>query len=222
MVQNPLILISSGRIMGELSMQRRQSELYGLCIAQSGGVAVLDTGGDCSALAQRCDALLLSGGGDVHPALYGQTCDTSAHLSIDPVRDGEEQGLFEAFAARNKPILGVCRGIQVINVLCGGTLFQHLDDHSDACHPITCSARLAALVGSAPMVNSYHHQACNRLGQGLRLAARAPDGVIEAIWHESLPILGVQWHPERMVPSLCDDVTGENHATLFDWLVQQA
>lgn len=220
MVQYPLILISSGRIMGELSMQRRQSDLYGACLARAGGAGVLYAQGDAEALARRCDGLLLAGGGDMHPARYGQERG-GLPLQIDTVRDAEEQALLEAFCGLKKPVFGVCRGAQVINVLFGGTLYQHIENHRSTCHPVACSARLAALIGAAPMVNSYHHQAIASVAPGLRVAARAPDGAVEAVWHERLPILGVQWHPERMAPPLCDDVDGADHLPLFEWLTQQ-
>ncbi|MDO4270890.1 MAG: type 1 glutamine amidotransferase [Eubacteriales bacterium] len=220
MVQHPLILISSGRIMGNLSMSRQQSELYGACLDAAGAAGALYTRGSVALLAERCDGLLLSGGGDVHPALFGQKRE-SDQLSIDPVRDAEEQSLFEAFFSRGKPILGVCRGIQVVNVFLGGTLKQHIDGHAAGCHPVACSAPLAALVGAAPTVNSYHHQAVERVAPPLAVAARAPDGTIEALRHPSAPLLGVQWHPERMVPPLCSDVGTENHLPLFEWLVRR-
>lgn len=220
-MKSPLILVSSGRFLGELSIQRRQSELYGACLSAAGGCGVLYTLGHPETLAAQCDGLLLSGGGDLHPALYGQQRE-SDKLSIDPVRDAEEQALFEAFLARNKPVLGICRGIQAVNVFLGGTLRQHIDGHERGCHAVTCEGRLASLVGAAPTVNSYHHQAVDRLPPVLLPAAAAADGTTEALWHVSRPVLAVQWHPERMVPPLCSDVDGANHLALFDWLVHMA
>lgn len=216
-MRNPLIIISSGREPGALSMQRKQSELYGACIELAGGTGVLYTRGRAAALAARCDGLLLSGGGDIHPALYGQK--QREGLSIEIVRDAEEQALFWAFYEKRKPILGICRGIQVINVLLGGTLYQHIDGHSSCCHEVECTEPLAALLGERPMVNSYHHQAIDTLADGLQIAARAPDNTIEAI--HTLGILGVQWHPERLAPPLCNDVEQQNHLALFEWLINQ-
>lgn len=213
----PLILVSSGRFMDTLSMWRRQSELYADCLSAAGGAGVLCSGGDTDALAGRCDGLLLAGGGDLHPARYGQdrTCD---FLSIDPVRDAEEQALFEAFYARGKPVLGICRGVQAINVFLGGTLRQHVEGHANCCHAVRCTGQLADLLGDSLSVNSYHHQTVERIAAGLTAAACAPDGVVEALVHRSAPLLGVQWHPERMVTSVCDDVTGADHLPLFRWL----
>ncbi len=221
MAQQPMILISSGRIMGNLSIRREQSELYGLCLKAAGGLGVLNAGGSAAPLAARCDGLLLSGGGDVHPALFGQSVGDGARLSIDPVRDAEELALFEAFFRRRKPILGICRGMQVVNVLLGGTLIQHMEGHQAVCHPIVCTAPLAALAGSAALVNSYHHQSVDRIAPVLSPAAYAPDGTVEAIYHRQAPILGVQWHPERMAPPLCEDVKNANHLPLFQWLIER-
>lgn len=220
MVQTPIILISSGRSMGKLSMQRQQSELYGECLLRAGAASALYAGGDAQLLAARFDGLLLSGGGDLHPALYGQI--RQATLSIDAARDAEEQDLYRAFFTLHKPILGICRGVQAINVFCGGTLHQHMERHEDCCHEVACAGLLSSLVGPCCTVNSYHHQDVDRVGHGLRVAARATDGVIEALRHETAPVLGVQWHPERMSPPLCEDVSGADHLPLFTWLCQHA
>jgi len=214
---NPLILISSGREPGALSMQRKQSELYGACIELAGGIGALYTRGKSSALADRYDGLLLSGGGDIHPALYGQK--RKEGLSVEIVRDAEEQALFWAFYEKQKPILGICRGIQIINVLLGGTLYQHIDGHASCCHAVECTGKLAELLGERPTVNSYHHQAINTLADGLQIAARAPDDTIEAVYMPRA--LGVQWHPERLVPPLCNDVDAQNHLALFEWLIRR-
>lgn len=219
-MKSPMILVSSGRTMGSLSMQRQQSALYGMCLALSGGTGVLSSGGDARTLAARCDGLLLAGGGDIHPSRFGQPVQ-SEKLSIDPVRDEEEQALFHAFFSRGKPILGICRGVQVVNVFLGGTLRQHIEGHSDCCHRVRCIPRLAALAGAAPMVNSYHHQAVDIIASSLHAAAWAEDGTVEALLHETAPLLGVQWHPERMVPPLCDDAAGANHLPLFRWLCER-
>ncbi len=213
----PLILVSSGRFMDTLSISRRQSELYAACLSAAGGAGVLYSGASAAALADRCDGLLLAGGGDLHPARYGQACACN-RLCLDPVRDEEEEALFHAFFARGKPVLGICRGIQAINVFLGGTLHQHVDGHAGCCHPIHCTGWLAERFGAGMMVNSYHHQTTDRIAAGLVAVAHAPDGTAEALIHPSAPLLGVQWHPERMVPSICEDVTYANHLPLFDWL----
>ena len=146
-----------------------------------------------------CGALLLPGGGDIDPARYGQ--ENRGSTDIDRERDELEFGLLREALARRLPVLGVCRGCQLLNVACGGTLHQAIPDHGpidekDRLHPSRC--------GESFIVNSWHHQAVDRLGEGFRAVQWAPDGVVEAIRHEALPILGVQWHPER----LCEPTDG--------------
>lgn len=203
--------------MDTLSMSRRQSELYAACLSEAGGAGVLYSGTSAAALAERFDGLLLAGGGDIHPARYGQTCACN-RLSIDSVRDEEEHALFDAFFARNKPILGICRGMQAINVFLGGTLHQHTDGHANCCHSVHCTDWLAEQIGANAMVNSYHHQIVDRIADDLTAVAHAPDESVEALVHPSAALLGVQWHPERMVPSICEDVAEGNHLPLFSWL----
>lgn len=201
-------------------MQRRQSELYAACLAAANAAGVLYSGSAAPVLAARCDGLLLAGGGDLHPARYGQSC-SDVPLSIDEVRDAEEQALFNAFCARGKPILGVCRGMQAVNVFLGGTLHQHTEGHMDCCHSVRCFGLLQAMLGTSQTVNSFHHQTVDRVANMLSVAACAQDGTIEALVHPTAPILGVQWHPERLVPDICTDVVGADHLPLFRWLCQQ-
>lgn len=219
-MQHPLILISSAQTMGSLSISRQQSTLYGSCLAAVHAVGMLYSGADPSHSAARCDGLLLSGGGDLHPTLYGQQ-KVSDSLCIDPVRDKEEQALFEAFYRRRKPIFGICRGMQAINVFLGGTLHQDIPAHSNCCHTIRCTGALSALLDDTVRVNSYHHQSVDRIAPPLVASAHAHDGTIEALFHPFAPILGVQWHPERMVPPYCEDISSVNHLTLFRWLTER-
>ena len=125
------------------------------------------------------------------------------------------------YGLEDSSFLGICRGIQAVNVFLGGTLRQHIDGHGQSCHKVRCAPRLAALVGAAPTVNSYHHQAVGAVAPSLHAAAWAEDGTVEALLHDSAPILGVQWHPERMVPPLCEDVAGANHLAVFRWLCER-
>ena len=149
----------------------------------------------------HCDALLLPGGADIHPRFYGQELNDAE--DIDEARDEYELALFRRFLDAGKPILGICRGMQLINVALGGTLHQHIDGHSridgvDRVHTAhTDDALLRELYSERFDVNSAHHQAVDRPGGGLRVIARADDGTVEAVQHETLPILAVQWHPER-------------------------
>ena len=149
-----------------------------------------------------CAGLLLPGGGDIDPALYGQ--ENAGSVGIDGERDAREKTLFEYFLAQRRPILGVCRGTQLINVLLGGTLHQDIPGHRDekddnflhGSH--TEDPLLLSLYGERFPINSTHHQAIDRLGEGLRAVQWADDGTVEAVRHETLPLFGVQWHPERL------------------------
>ena len=163
------------------------------------------------------DALLLTGGGDVDPVIYGCASDPSTRF-VNRDRDQLEMALIQCFLNSGKPVFGICRGIQILNVAQGGKLIQHLPDHlpvrraeahgqvegQDVSHPVYLveGSRLAAALGVEQEVNSAHHQAVNpaALGRGLRVTARSPAGVVEAIEGEAIPALAVQWHPERMPP----------------------
>ena len=154
-----------------------------------------------------CDGLLLCGGGDIVPALYGQD-DRGSDL-LDPVRDQAELRLVEAFLRAGRPILGVCRGMQLLNVALGGTMIQdlpgqikpfHTASGRDQVHPVRCAegSLLHRLYGPVFPVNSSHHQAVDQLGNGLHATAWSEGGVVEALEHDQLPIVAVQYHPERM------------------------
>jgi anthranilate synthase component 2/putative glutamine amidotransferase len=151
------------------------------------------------------DAVVLTGSvTDVHPGLYGQRPGT--HLrETDRYRDERDLAILRAALRADVPILGVCRGTQLLNILAGGDLVQHLDaagpfDNHGEPHPVETAAGslVRGALGAGGSVCSIHHQAVGRLGRGLRVAARAPDGLIEAL---EVPgrrfALGVQWHPER-------------------------
>ena len=164
--------------------------------------------------AERLDALVLEGGSDLWPGSYGET-PLEERWSGDRIRDGYEQALLRAFEARGKPVLGVCRGLQLMNVALGGTLFQDLDTqrpgsvrHRDAglydrnFHEVEFvgGTRLAALHGGRrrATVNSVHHQGIKQLAPGLVVEAHSPeDGLIEAIRRPGGSYMAaVQWHPE--------------------------
>lgn len=148
--------------------------------------------------AARCAALLLPGGGDIADRL-----------------PPEEEQVIAAFTAAEKPILGICRGLQALNVFFGGTLYAYIPSHQspegDILHATRAVGELAELVGTEPLVNSNHHQAVHRLGAGLSVRQWAGDGVIEGICHTALPIMAVQWHPERLR-------TGADGAAVLRWL----
>jgi putative glutamine amidotransferase len=195
---------------------------YVEAVLAAGGVPIVlppqDGNGD--ALLDAVDALLLSGGGDVEPARYGDVEVHPAVYGVSPLRDRFELELAAGALARDLPLLCICRGLQLLNVALGGTLIQDVADQHDA--PVRVQHRqhedglpsdavghelavapdslLARVFGSKTVgVNSFHHQAIKALAPTLVPNARAADGLIEAV---SLPettfVLGVQWHPELM------------------------
>ena len=175
------------------------------------------------------DGLLLTGGTDIDPKHYGEEPEhygkTSATdlFPYEPMRDEFEFGLLDAVGETSLPVLGICRGYQVINVHAGGSLNQHVPEHAAFDQTITTrshevffenGSELSRLYGSKSEVNSFHHQTVNRLGEGLEATAYAKDGAIEGLEHTDLPILSVQWHPE-MLPTRPTD-------PIFSWLVRNA
>jgi len=161
------------------------------------------------------DALLLTGGGDVHPGYYGMPDALPRARGVDEQRDEFEFDLIERALDSDLPILGICRGMQVMNVFLGGSLIVDLpssdyENHSsreghDSEHTVQIAAQsmLNAVTGASELsVNSSHHQAVSGLGNGLMMSAMSPNGVIEAaewILKDRMPfLLLVQWHPERM------------------------
>lgn len=152
------------------------------------------------------DGLILCGGGDVDPAYYGEEMNGS--VNPDRARDEAEFAVLKAFVEAGKPVLGICRGHQLINIFFGGTLHQHLPEselHVSRkdfvnTHPVTAEADsvLGRLYGTSFTVNSSHHQNVKVLADSLRPTAYWDGRYIEAFEHTSLPILGVQWHPERL------------------------
>ncbi len=177
-------------------------------VTRAGGIAVLlppdGRPEAAAAVVARLDGLVIAGGPDVDPARYGAPRDPRTGPSA-PERDAWELALIDAALAARAPLLGVCRGMQLLNVACGGTLLQHLDGHAGPPgvfgeHEVTPlpGTRLAETLPDPVRVRTFHHQAVDRLGAGMAVAAVAADGTVEAI---ELPdrdgfALGVQWHPE--------------------------
>ena len=150
------------------------------------------------------DKLLLPGGGDIHPSRFGQEDRGSA--AADKALDEAQFSLLHAFLQAGKPVLGICRGMQIINVYLGGDLIQDLPtaplhrwSGQDQAHQAQTEpgSLLSAFCPPLCQVNSAHHQGCGRIGTGLTVTQWSPDGVPEAVEHENGRILGVQWHPER-------------------------
>ena len=189
---------------------------YVRSVEQAGAIPVVLAPGspdDAAPLLDRLDGLLLSGGVDVDPALFDQAPHPKLRR-VDRRRDDLEIALVREAVRRDLPILAICRGIQVLNVACGGTLLQDLPsdiaggERHDCPEPrsrrvhrvgVDPGTRLHGILGEVTIpVNSFHHQAVGRLGSGLVASARCDeDGVIEAVErHDRRFVLGVQWHPE--------------------------
>ncbi len=160
--------------------------------------------------ADMCDGLLIPGGGDIAPILFGQYNTASRNISLE--EDLLQIDMFHYFMKKKKPILGICKGIQVINVALGGNIIQDLDTHSmheyinsDQYHitKALSGSILHKLYGEYFTTNSAHHQGINKIGRGLHITQKANDGVVEGIEHKTAPIIGVQWHPERMLEDNC-------------------
>ncbi|GIW06278.1 MAG: gamma-glutamyl-gamma-aminobutyrate hydrolase [Dehalococcoidia bacterium] len=200
-MRKPRIAITVGANTPEQSVAR-----YLAAVERAGGDPVPIRPGDRPSLAEF-DGLLLSGGGDINPARYGQEPDPHT-TGIDDARDELEFSLAKAALIRDIPVLAICRGFQVLNVVCDGSLVQHVEGHAlmdGGQHEIdiTPGTRLASALGTSGsvLVNTRHHQAVRETerAETLVVAAVSPDGLIEALesprhrW-----VVGVQCHPERV------------------------
>lgn len=160
----------------------------------------------------ECDGLLLPGGADINPNLYGQE-PTDKCGKPNELRDKAEMKMLEAYLDTKKPIFCICRGFQLLNVFFGGTLYQDIKDEQKCKHSdffsknkgshkvkITADTKLGKSIDDESiMVNSIHHQAIDQVGKDLAVAAISEDGFIEALEHSMHPYcIGVQWHPEHM------------------------
>lgn len=193
---------------------------YSSAVIAAGGIPVfLPLDLDPADAIEKLDGLLLTGGNDIDPKLYGATVESHTHVP-EPRRDEYELSLLTHAAARAMPALGICRGLQLLNVHAGGTLHQHVPEHAYTDEPgsveqhvvsIEPGSVLAGLYGETHPVNSLHHQSLDRLGSTLRVTASTVDGGIEGVEHTELPIVAVQWHPEMMATAATDPI--------FQWLV---
>ncbi len=195
---------------------------YAEAITAAGGLPVhLPQHVDPAEYAGRLDGLLLSGGTDVQPSLYGAEPDPQLHPP-EPGRDRVEFGLIDLAVDEGIPVLGICRGLQVLNVWGGGTLFQHLPDHARYDLPdrpvdeveLEEGSRLYEMYGSRLGINSLHHQAIDRVAPGWRVAGRSADGTAEALEWPGHDVIAVQWHPEMLAGASTDPI--------FAWLVERA
>jgi putative glutamine amidotransferase len=202
----------------------------------SGLSVLLPNSGDPSlaaAYVARIDGLLLTGGDDVHPSLFGEAPHPRIDL-VDEQRDRFEIALLGAARERRMPVFGICRGIQIMNVALGGDLYQDIPSQAEsalghaqktlregAWHDVDVrpGTRLAAILGEGrAAVNSYHHQACRRVAHGLSVTATTSDGIVEAVEDPGLPFfLGVQWHPEVL-----EGGTAQSTRRLFAAFVEAA
>lgn len=201
------------------------SGLYLDAIWRAGGLGVMlpytDDPARWEAYASLFDGFLFSGGVDIDPARYGERV-IHKRVEIDPARDAFEAGLFAAAYPTGKPVLGICRGVQVINVFLGGSLYQHVEGHAQVAPGEVREQAVTVEKGSLLwricgkkflMVNSFHHQTVKSPAPTLSVAARAADGGIEALWAPAHPfLLGVQFHPE-IYAGLPDD---DHAAAIFD------
>jgi putative glutamine amidotransferase len=240
----PLIGISGRRM--AISQLANTSQIYGSRymdlflsdfarrVWEAGGMPVhlpFEADGE---IVSSLNGLVITGGQDVHPRRYDGTRVVDPtndprlyHLAHDAERDDYEARLLEAALHCDTPLLGICRGHQLLNVVLGGTLIEDIPESrvahdsnlsaltdGDHDHLVTTEpdSLVRTLYGERRRTNSWHHQAVDQLGDGLRITARADDGIVEAIEAPGRPILGVQWHPEWM--STPDPA--------FDWLVNQA
>lgn len=193
---------------------------YVTAVDRAGGLPLVLPSSEVEGAAERClgiiDGLLLSGGADVNPALYGEPAHKELGR-VDELRDGFEMPLIRAAVSQGLPIFAICRGIQALNVALGGALFQDLPaqrpskiahsqdlprcQFSHTVQPVR-GTRLASIAGGPEMqVNSFHHQALRDVADGLQPTAYAPDGVIEAVEGTgSSYLVAVQFHPEETAP----------------------
>ncbi|HET6820604.1 MAG TPA: gamma-glutamyl-gamma-aminobutyrate hydrolase family protein [Candidatus Limnocylindria bacterium] len=213
-----VVTLSNPAHASDPAVARLKNERYREAVERAGGEPVpVDDATPADVLATALDAmdgLVISGGADLDPALYGEAVDGSR--APDAARDALDLRAFQAAAAHAVPVLGICRGMQAINAFSGGTLVQHVEGHEGvpylqgpaAQHPlrVIAGSRLSSVIGGqeATVVNSYHHQAvtADRLAPGLRAAAFAAEGDMELV--EALEgrdperwVVGIQCHPER-------------------------
>jgi len=175
-------------------------------IWRAGGVPLALPDGDCSGFLDIIDGLLLSGGGDIDGRFFGQPTHEKAG-DIWPQRDEAEIAMAQQAFGRDLPILGICRGLQVLNVALGGDIIQHVEGHKQdgprnvATHAVQLSGKLAQIMDTTEvMVNSIHHQTADKVATELEICAIAPDGAIEALYAPQKPfVLAVQWHPEELI-----------------------
>lgn len=188
---------------------------------------------EATAVLARFDGLIISGGADVDPSMYG--AENAGSVETDRSADVSDIAYLRAAERLGMPVLAICRGMQIMNVAYGGTMHQHIWGRAQ--HPakldtgnetadaeeflarrhdveLTPGSRIEGLFGTTTLrANSLHHQAVDEIAADLVITATTADGTVEGLEHPTAPVLGVQWHPERMLD--------EGHQVLFDWLVRR-
>lgn len=209
------------------------SDHYSRAISAAGGIPVMlpSNFDDADAMLERLDGVVITGGGDISPAEYAQEQHPKT-AEIDPERDAFEQSVLKSAIARDMPVLGICRGLQIFNVGLGGTLYQDVEElKPDAAehrqqslgihaeerfHPVKIADGDHPLrkLGDEIEVNSFHHQGIDQLADDLEAIATAQDGLVEAVWHPGISWgMAVQWHPELLAHKY------DEHAAIFSSLV---
>lgn len=200
---------------------------YSLSTVAAGGLPVgLNRDAPVGAILDRLDALVLSGGADIDPANYGST-PTAGCGEVEPARDAWELALLAGAVERSLPVLAICRGLQLVNVMYGGTLLQDVGSETGDRHPrfdrppdelahevtLRLGSIAASVYGERVKVNSLHHQVVDTVAGGLSVTGRSSDGIVEALELPGASLLAVQWHPEMMA---------DQPDPAFSWLVAAA
>lgn len=196
---------------------------YARSVLRAGGLPInLPLDADPLDYIEICDGFLFTGGADLNPVAYNEANTASA---FEQIRDDYELTLLGGALDANKPLLGICRGLQLLNVHAGGSLHQDIPEHArydvrphTRTHSVNIepASRLNLMFGSSVEVNSLHHQTVDTVGADLSVVARADDGTVEALEMVGRDVIAVQWHPEMLDPA---------HAAadpLLTWLVQRA
>lgn len=232
-MKRPVILMTGGSETANLGQIRLyNNKNYSEALESQGAIVLSVCDYDPDTVSQLCeyaDGLFLTGGVDIEPARYGE--ETLPECGkLDLWRDEMEFAWGRAFVLAEKPILGVCRGLQTLNVLLGGTLYQDIPSQlglthgNGTIHEIEAAegSELFELFGRNFLVNSYHHQAVKDLAPGLEITATSEEGrIVEAFRHTFLPIWAYQYHPERMQGEVRVTAEGPDMGLLFKHFVDK-
>ena len=215
-------LVGNLAVMADLDVDVYYAD-YARAVIEAGGLALhLPLEVDPVEVVGQLDGLLLSGGADIGPGHYEAAPETDDYPP-EPARDEFELALLGAAIELALPTLGICRGLQMLNVHAGGSLHQHVPEHAGFDHAPSTEwhrvsmepdSALGSLYGETLDVNSLHHQTVDRVGANLWVTARSDDGTVEGLEHAQVPVVAVQWHPEMMTTRATDPI--------FSWLVDTA